>query len=100
MFCKIQNMGVDDLPVYFFEVKKIHREIINSHILDFAKHAPSSDIPKLTDIGNSIPPQLARENKKFMFSAVRKSARGRDYENALLWLDHSGLILRVFLLSV
>ena len=83
----------------FFEVKKIHREIINSYILDFAKHAPSSDIPKLTDIWNSIPPQLARENKKFMFSAVRKSARARDYEDALLWLDHSGLISRVFLLS-
>ena len=83
----------------FFEVKKIHKEIINSYILDFAKHAPSSDIPKLTDIWNSIPPQLARENKKFMFSAVRKSARARDYEDALLWLDHSGLICRSFLLS-
>lgn len=84
----------------FFEVKKIHKEIISSYILDFAKHAPSSDIPKLTEIWNSIPPQLARENKKFMFSAVRKSARARDYEDALLWLDHSGLICRAFLLSV
>lgn len=83
----------------FFEVKKIHKEIISSYILDFAKHAPSSDIPKLTDIWNSIPSQLARENKKFMFSAVRKSARARDYEDALLWLDHSGLICRAFLLS-
>ena len=83
----------------FFEVKKIHKEIINSYIFDFAKHAPSSDIPKLTDIWNSIPPQLARENKKFMFSAVRKSARARDYEDVLLWLDHSGLICRAFLLS-
>ncbi len=83
----------------FFEVKKIHKEIVNSYILDFAKHAPSSDIPKLSDIWNSIPPQLARENKKFMFSAIRKSARARDYEDALLWLDHSGLICRSFLLS-
>lgn len=83
----------------FFEVKKIHKEIINSYILDFAKHTQSSEIPKLTDIWNSIPPQLARENKKFMFSAVRKSARARDYENALLWLDHAGLIHRAFLLS-
>lgn len=82
-----------------FEVRKIHKEIINSYILDFAKHAPSSDIPKLTDIWDSIPSQLARENKKFMFSAVRKSARARDYEDALLWLDHSGLIYRAFLLS-
>ncbi len=83
-----------------FEVRKIHSEIINSYVLDFAKHAPSSDIPKLTEIWNSIPAQLARENKKFMFSAVRKGARARDYENALLWLDHSGLIYRSFLLSM
>lgn len=83
----------------FFEIKKIHKEIINSYILDFVKHAPTLDIPRLTDIWNSIPAQLARENKKFMFSAVRKSARARDYESALLWLDHSGLILRAFLLS-
>ena len=82
-----------------FEIKKIHNEIINSYVLDFAKHATASDIPKLTEIWNSIPPQLARENKKFMFSAIHKSARGRDYENALLWLDHSGLIHRSFLLS-
>lgn len=82
-----------------FEIKKIHKEIINSYILDFAKHAAPFDIPKLTDIWNSIPAQLARENRKFMFSAVRKSARGRDYEDALLWLDHSGLIYRSFLLS-
>lgn len=81
------------------EVRKIHNEIINSYILDFSKHAIPSDIPKLTDIWNSIPSQLARENKKFMFSAVKKGARGRDYENALLWLDHSGLISRSFLLS-
>lgn len=82
-----------------FEVKKIHKEIINSYVLDFAKHAPASDIPKLTEIWNSVPTQLARENKKFMFSAVRKGARARDYENALLWLDHAGLIYRSFWLS-
>ncbi len=82
-----------------FEVKKIHKEIINSYVLDFAKHAPPSDIPKLTEIWNSVPTQLARENKKFMFSAVRKGARARDYENALLWLDHAGLIYRSFWLS-
>lgn len=83
----------------FFEIKQIHKEIVNSYILDFAKHASPSNIPKLTDIWNSIPPQLARENKKFVFSAIKKSARGRDYEDALLWLDHSGLIQRSFLLS-
>lgn len=82
-----------------FEVRKIHKEVLNSYILDLAKHAPSSDIPRLTDIWNSIPAQLAKENKKFMFSAVRTGARARDYESALLWLDHAGLIYRTFLLS-
>lgn len=97
--------GMPEAVKYFseqndlLEVKKIHSEIINSYILDFAKHALPSDIPKVTDIWNSIPPQLSRENKKFMFTAVKKSARGRDYEDALLWLDHSGLIYRSFLLS-
>lgn len=83
----------------FFEVGKIHTEILNSYILDFAKHAPSSDIPRLTDLWNSIPAQLAKENRKFMFSAVKKSARARDYESALLWLEQAGLIYKAFLLS-
>ena len=78
------------------EVRKVHREIITSYTLDFAKHAKSTDIPKLSHIWDSIVEQLARENKKFMFSAIRKSARARDYENAIIWLEDAGLILRAF----
>ena len=78
------------------EVRTIHKEILISYALDFAKHAHSSDIPKLSQIWDSIVVQLARENKKFMFSAIRKSARARDYENAITWLEDAGLILRVF----
>ncbi len=84
-----------DLP----GVRRIQREIINSYLLDFAKHAPTSDIPKLSLIWESVPVQLARENKKFIFSAIRKSARAREYENALAWLEDAGLILRAFLVS-
>ncbi len=80
----------------FTDVRQVHREILTSYTLDFAKHAKSSDIPKLSHIWNSIVEQLARENKKFMFSAIRKSARARDYENALIWLEDAGLILRAF----
>ena len=76
------------------EARKIHEEIIKSYVLDFAKHAPASDIPKLTQIWDSIPRHLARENKKFVFSAVKKGARARAYENALTWLEDAGLILR------
>lgn len=72
--------------------REIHREILDSYLLDFAKHAPSSDIPKLSLIWDSIPRHLAKENKKFIFSAVRKGARSREYENALKWLQDAGLI--------
>lgn len=81
------------------EVGAIHKEIIDAYVLDFAKHAPPADVPKISLIWNSIPRQLARENKKFIFSAIKKSARARDYENALMWLEDSGLILRAFSVS-
>jgi hypothetical protein len=75
-------------------VREIQNEILNSYILDFAKHAPPQDIPKLSLIWDSIPIQLGKENKKFIFSALKKSARAREYENALQWLQDTGLILR------
>ena len=64
-------------------------------VLDFVKHAPTADIPKLSLIWDSIPGHLARENKKFVFSAVRTGARAREYEGALGWLEDTGLIHRV-----
>jgi predicted AAA+ superfamily ATPase len=76
------------------EVREIQEEIIKSYVLDFAKHAPATDIPKLTQIWDSIPGHLSRENKKFVFSAVKKSARARAYENAISWLEDAGLIHR------
>ena len=72
--------------------REIHREILDSYVLDFAKHAPPSDIPKLGLIWDSIPRHLAKENKKFMFSVAKKGARAREYENALRWLCDAGLI--------
>ncbi len=77
------------------DVRDIHQEIINSYVLDFAKHAPTTDIPKLSLIWDSIPGHLARENRKFVFSAVRTSARAREYEGALGWLEDTGLVHRV-----
>lgn len=76
------------------QTRQIQAEIIKSYIMDFAKHAPAADMPKLTLIWDSIPKHLAKENKKFVFSAVRKSARAREYENALIWLQDAGLIHR------
>lgn len=77
------------------ETRRIQEEIINSYVLDFVKHAVPTEIPKLTQVWNSIPKHLAKENKKFIFSAVNKSARAREYENALTWLQDTGLIYRV-----
>jgi predicted AAA+ superfamily ATPase len=74
------------------DVREIQAEIIKSYVMDFAKHAPASDIPKLTLLWESIPMHLARENKKFIFNAVKKGARAREYENALRWLKDAGLV--------
>ena len=56
--------------------------IQNAYALDFSKHTATKDIPKIGFIWNSLPSQLARENKKFMFQAVKTGARARDYEDA------------------
>ncbi|MBW1615046.1 MAG: ATP-binding protein [Deltaproteobacteria bacterium] len=77
------------------KTRQIQEEIIKSYVMDFAKHAPVPDIPKLTALWNSIPKHLARENKKFVFSAVKKGARARGYENGLMWLKAAGLIYKV-----
>jgi len=72
--------------------REVQLEICESFLLDFAKHAPPTDIPKLGLIWDSIPRHLAKENRKFMFSALRKGARARAYENALRWLQDAGLV--------
>jgi len=72
--------------------RQIQKEILDSYLLDFAKHAPATDIPKLSLIWDSIPRHLAKENKKFMFSAVKQGARAREYENALRWIQDAGLV--------
>ena len=76
------------------ETREIQGDIARSYIMDFAKHAPASEIPKLTMVWDSIPKHLAKENKKFVFSAVKKGARAREYENALTWLEDAGLVHR------
>jgi predicted AAA+ superfamily ATPase len=76
------------------DVRSNQKDIIDSYLLDFSKHAITSDIPKLTMIWDSIPSQLAKENKRFVFSAIRKSVRAREYEGALQWLENAGLIYK------
>jgi len=77
-------------------VQEVLSAILDAYALDFSKHAPVKDIPKLGMIWNSIPSQLARENKKFHYNAMRTGARAREYEDALAWLCDAGLAHKVF----
>ncbi|HEY5583451.1 MAG TPA: ATP-binding protein [Ruminiclostridium sp.] len=79
----------------FNKVEQKQLAILDTYTQDFSKHAPSSIVPKLRYLWNSIPSQLAKENKKFIYGLVKEGARAREYEDALLWLLDSGLIRRV-----
>lgn len=79
----------------YSEVEKKQNEILLSYEQDFSKHAPKNLVPKIRHIWNSIPSQLAKENKKFIYGLIREGARAREYEDALLWLFDSGLIRNV-----
>jgi len=78
------------------EIRAIQNEILEAYVLDFAKYAAGTDIPKLRMVWDSLPAQLSKENKKFVFSVLKKSARLRDFDNAIQWLEKAGLIHRVF----
>lgn len=77
----------------FQAVRQIHGDILRAYELDFAKHAPAQEIHRISTIWQAIPGQLAKENKKFVYSILKESARGREYENAIRWLIDADLIL-------
>lgn len=79
----------------FNEVRKVQNQILMDYEQDFSKHAPNEIVPKIRMIWNSIPSQLAKENKKFIYGLVREGARAKDYENAIMWLSDCGLIHKV-----
>lgn len=76
-------------------VQQILQNILNAYALDFSKHAQNSDVIKIGYIWQSLPSQLARDNKKFLYQTVRPGARARDYENALQWLVNAGLVYKI-----
>lgn len=76
-------------------IQTILQNILNAYSLDFSKHAENKDIPKINFIWKSLPSQLARENKKFLYQSVKPGARARDYENALVWLTNAGLAYKI-----
>lgn len=73
--------------------------ILDLYTLDFSKYASPVDIPRINSLWASLPSQLAKENRKFIYRIVRTGARAREYEDALLWLEEAGLIYRVFNIS-
>jgi len=83
----------------FTEVRTIQEQILESYLYDFSKHIPSSQIQKVKQIWNTVPAQLAKENKKFIYKEIQKGASARTFEAALEWLASSGLIHRVFRVS-
>jgi len=78
----------------FEKVREVQKEILDAYVLDFAKHAPKDAVIKIMAVWDSIPNQLAKENKKFIFSAIRKSARAREFEASIQWLKSAGLIIK------
>lgn len=76
-------------------VEDLLDNINQAYELDFSKHVPARDIQKINFIWNSIPSQLAKENKKFLYQVVKPGARAREYEDALTWLIQAGLVYKV-----
>lgn len=113
MITSFKQTYIDALKIYYFvggmpeavkcfveskdfnEVREIQRRILAAYEQDFSKHAPYESVPRLRMLWNSIPSQLAKENKKFLYGLVREGARAKDYETAMLWLTDCGLIYKV-----
>lgn len=83
----------------FREVRDIQKEILTGYDQDFSKHAPATIVPRIRMLWNSIPSQLAKENKKFIYGLVKEGSRAKDYELALSWLTDCGQVQRVFRVS-
>ena len=84
----VQQKGVN-------EVRSIQQQIVQDYRRDFSKHAPEREVPRINMVWDSIPAQLAKENKKFVYGAVKKSARAADFELAIQWLIDAGLAYKV-----
>lgn len=95
--------GLPAVALTFLETKDFNqadavlKDLIRSYELDFAKHAIMKDVAKIGYVWHSLPSQLGRENKKFVYQLVRPGARAREYEDAIRWLEQAGLVYRIAL---
>lgn len=79
----------------FSEAREIQQRILMAYEQDFSKHAPNEVVPRVRMIWNSIPSQLTKENKKYIYGLVKKGSRAKDYEMAMLWLVDCGLVHKI-----
>lgn len=79
----------------YHEARSIQRQILADYERDFSKHAPVNIVPRLRMVWNSLPAQLSRENKKFVYGVIKQGARAKDFELAIQWLVDAGIVLRV-----
>lgn len=79
----------------YAEVRQLQQTILDSYDRDFSKHAPIAEVSRIRMIWRSVPAQLAKENKKFIYGVVKEGARAKDFELAIEWLIDAGLIYKV-----
>jgi predicted AAA+ superfamily ATPase len=80
-------------------VRNIQNQIILSYRNDFSKHAPKEILPRINMVWDTIPAQLAKENKKFIYNVIKEGARAKDFEMAIQWLTDAGLLHKVYNVS-
>ena len=88
----LENRGVS-------EVDAVLQDILDLYELDFAKYAAPREIPRIHALWHSLPAQLSKENRKFIYKVIRSGARSKDYEDALMWLEDAGMIHRIYCIS-
>jgi uncharacterized protein len=113
MIATFKDKFIDALKLYYFiggmpaavsryisigsleAVRKVHLRLLSDYEQDFSKHAPTAVVPRIRMVWDGIPSQLAKENKKFMYSAIREGARAKEFEIAIQWLLDCGLCHKV-----
>ncbi len=113
MIAAFKDKFIDALKLYYFiggmpaavsryiatgnleAVRKVHLRLLSDYEQDFSKHAPTAVVPRIRMVWNGIPSQLAKENKKFMYSGLREGARAKEFEIAIQWLLDCGLCHKV-----
>lgn len=76
-------------------VRQLQQNILDSYDRDFSKHAPIAEVPRIRMVWRSVPSQLAKENRKFIYGVVKEGARAKDFELAIEWLIDAGLVYKI-----